>query len=462
MHRWLSTITVVLVTWGVVAAPAGAGADPEIARLAERMGIPGLAIRVDGPAGVETEYLGGFDGAGRRVDGATPFVWGSVSKSIAARVAIDLADGGALDLDHAVTAIIPAAESWVGGDVTVRDLLRHTTGLVHDVALTDVTRPGPARTAVAQMSVPEHRTRGTFAYSSLNYVLLQAVVESVTGASYTDAVERRIGAPSGARVIADAAAFAASVPAGHVPFFTRARAVRPTFDGAGLGYGYLAGSVDALAAYARWLARDARWSAFPTVPTGHGADYGPGLYRERIGGQELWWHSGAVPGYFTHMAVIPGSGRSFVMVVNRYGELESQRYADLARYLMLRFAGETPSLPSAGTTWSIPVAGSIVVGLGGLAVALAALQLVRRRGSVGRRWGRRRAAVAVVGCGIVAAAAWFGPAATGFPREVLNRWAPDVAILLTVLAVESITFAGLVLLGAATGRRSRGVLGGRG
>jgi len=460
MHRWLSTLTVVLVTWGLVAAPARASDIEEIADLADRMGIPGLAIRVDGPAGVENGYHRGVDGTGRRVDGVTPFVWGSVSKSIGARVAVDLADGGELDLDHAVTAIIPAAESWVGGDVTVRDLIRHTSGLVHDVALTDVTRPGPARTAVAQMPKPERGSRGAFAYSSLNYILLQAVVESVTGASYTDIVERRIGAPSGARVISDAATFAASVPAGHVPFFTRARAVRPAFDGAGLGYGYLAGSVDALAAYARWLARDPRWSVFPTVPTGHGADYGPGLYRETIGGQELWWHSGAVPGYFTHMAVIPGSGRSFVMVVNRYGELESQRYADLARYLMLRFAGETPSLPSAGTIWSIPVAGSLVVGLGGLAVAWAAIQLVRRRGSVSRRWGRSRAAGAVVGCGIVAAAAWFGPAATGFPREVLDRWAPDVAILLTVLAVESVALGVLVLLGTATGRRSKAVLGG--
>ncbi|AUN40197.1 hypothetical protein ASU32_09415 [Tsukamurella tyrosinosolvens] len=439
---------IVALLWGIAGGPAGAdsGAVARAADLLEAAGVPGYAMRVVGPSGVEQEQVEGTDGGGRPITSTTPFVWGSVSKSVAARSALALAGRGLLNLDSPVVRAIPSAVPWVGGDVTVRDLIRHTSGLRHDVTLTDLARPGPARDTVLATAPPARESRGVFGYSSLNYLLLQAVIEAVTAAPYGATVAGDVGAPAGARILTDSESFAAEVPPGHVPFLTRPRRTDPVFDGAGLGYGYLAGSLDALSRYAQWLARDASWQSFPAVPTGRVADYGPGLYREAIAGRTVWWHTGAVPGYFAYIAVLPESGRTLVLLANRYGELDSERLAEIARYAMRGVAGDAGDPPYAAP-WSslVLVCAAAGVGLGGLAVGWTAMRLVRRRSAPARRYRVMTAAAGASICGLVGAASWFGPAALGYPRPVLARWAPDIAVLLLVLAVEAAALAVLML-----------------
>lgn len=434
---------IVALIWGIAGGPAGAGTGDvaSVADLLKEAGVPGYAVRLVGPGGVEDEQIGGTDGAGRSISAATPFVWGSVSKSLAARSALALAGRGLLDLDAPVAAAVAAAAPWVGGDVTVSDLIRHTSGLPHDVALTDLARPEPAMEAVRATEPPARGPRGSFRYSSLNYLLLQAVIEAVTASPYGATVGSEVGVPSGARIVSGAESFVAEVPPGHVPFLTRPKRTDPAFDGAGLGYGYLAGSLDALSRFAQWLASDASWQSFPTVPTGHAAEYGPGLYRETIAGRTVWWHSGAVPGYFTHIAVFPESGRTLVLLANRYGELDSEQLAEIARYAMRGVVGDAGDPPRA-TPWPplVLVCAAAGAGLGGLAVGWTAVRLVRRRSAPAGRPRRMTAAAAGI-CGLVGAAAWYGPAVLGYPRPVLARWAPDIAVLLSALAVEATALA---------------------
>ncbi|BDH56973.1 serine hydrolase [Tsukamurella sp. PLM1] len=458
--RWAVVGLIGLLTWAVTAGPvaAGTGVAVRTGHLLTDAGVPGYAVRIIRPDRIEEEAIGGVDGAGRPVTASTPFVWGSVSKSVAARTALGLAGRGALDLDAPVVAAVPAARDRLGDEVTVRDLIRHTSGLPHDVSVTDVARAGSASSTIGTMPVPARAPRGTFRYSSLNYVLLQAVIEASTGAPYSAAVESEVAVPAGAGIIADAATSASRVPPGHVPFFTRPRVTVPAFDGAGLAYGYLAGSVDALARYAQWLVRDEGGRDFPTVPTGRGADYGPGLYRETIAGREVWWHSGAVPGYFTHLAVFPESGRALVLVANRYGELESDRLAAVARHAMRAAAGDRTDPPDAGAGPSAVLVGTAAAaGLGAVAIGWATVRFARRRSAGTRAAGRT--AFGVVLCGIAGATAWFGPASIGYPRPVLARWVPDVALLLTVLAAEAAALALLLLAGGVIrhreGRASR-------
>lgn len=454
--RLAVTGLIVALVWGIAGSSAGAhtGVVAGAADLLQEAGVPGFAVQIVGPSGVEQEQIRGSDGAGHPMTAATPFVWGSVSKSTAARSALALAGRGVLDLDASVARAVPAAAPWVGGDVTIRDLIRHTSGLPHDVALTDLARPEPAMEAVRATSPPARGPRGTFRYSSLNYLLLQAVIEAVTASPYGATVAGEVDAPSGTRILSDRRSFAAEVPPGHVPFLTRPRRTDPVFDGAGLGYGYLAGSLEALSRFAQWLARDANWQSFPTVPTGHAAEYGPGLYRETIAGRTVWWHSGAVPGYFTHIAVYPESGRTLVLLANRYGELDAERLADVARHAMQGVVGDAGDPPHAAPWPSLVLVGAAAgAGLGGLAVGWTAVRLVRRRSAPAGRFRMMTAAGAGI-CGLAGAAAWFGPAALGYPRPVLTRWAPDVGVLLAVVAIESAVLAVLLVAVRWAPRRS--------
>lgn len=446
--RLAVTGLIVALIWGIAGVPVGArtGIVAAVAGLLREAGVPGYAVRLVGPSGIEQEQVEGMDGSGRPMTASTPFVWGSVSKSIAARSALALSARGLLDLDAPVVAAVRAAAPWIGGDVTVRDLIRHTSGLPHDVTLTDLARPEPAMEAVHATAPPARGTRGAFRYSSLNYVLLQAVIEAVTESPYGATVAGEVGAPSGARILSGGESFAAEVPPGHVPFLTRPRRTDPVFDGAGLGYGYLAGSLDALSRFAQWLARDASWQSFLAVPTGHAAEYGPGLYRETIAEHAVWWHSGAVPGYFTHIAVYPESGRTLVLLANRYGELDSERLADIARYAMQGVVGDAGDPPHTAP-WPplVLVCAAAGVGLGGLAVGWTAMRFARRRSAPAGCFRMMTAAAGAVICGLVGAAAWFGPGALGYPRPVLARWAPDIAVLLVALAVEAAAVAVLML-----------------
>ncbi|GAB3126031.1 hypothetical protein GCM10027289_01200 [Tsukamurella serpentis] len=450
------------VVIGVVAAlalltavpPSAGGRAPDLPGIAAEMGIPGFAMRMTGPGGTEQEQIGGVDGARRPVTARTPFVWGSVSKSVAARVALTLAAQGTLDLDRPVAATVPGARTWVAPEVTVRDLLRHTSGLPHEVSITDTAREGSATSALAELPAPVPGPRGEFRYSSLNYLLVQAVIETVSGGSYGAAVRAVLG-PAGDGIVTGARDFAGVVPPGHLPFFGRSRAVSPVLDGAGLGYGYLAGSVDALAHYARSMVQDPSWQRFQTVPTGGGADYGPGLYRETIAGRTVWWHSGAVPGYFTHLAVFPESGRSLVLVANRYGELEAARFAQLARHLMRTAAGEPGDPPAGGAPVTVWAAGTLVSALGAAIGWAGYRTLLPARRSGARRRSPGWTAVALGGCIVVGAAAWFGPTAAGIPPAVIARWAPDLALIRVVVTVEAAVLGALMVAAHRRGSRGR-------
>jgi D-alanyl-D-alanine carboxypeptidase len=125
-----------------------------------------------------------------RTYGAAPAgsLWaiGSIGKSVTAVLALQLADEGVLDLHAPVTEYA----GWLDylSPITLHHLLTHTAGLIassdrapastYDViALADTERIAPG----------EH-----FHYSDVGYRAVGVVLESVTGRSYGELVQRRV------------------------------------------------------------------------------------------------------------------------------------------------------------------------------------------------------------------------------------------------------------------------------
>jgi D-alanyl-D-alanine carboxypeptidase len=125
----------------------------------------------------------------------------SVTKLFVATVVLQLVDEGAFELDGEV--------GLIEGDVTVRQLLNHTSGLPHGVEIDELLEPyrenlahRPEWTPRDMLGLIESRPRlsspgeGWF-YSGSNYVVLGLLVEEATGASLSEELRRRILDPLG-------------------------------------------------------------------------------------------------------------------------------------------------------------------------------------------------------------------------------------------------------------------------
>ena len=188
-------------------------------------GVPGAAYAIvrDGRV-AHVAALGSAGPDGRPMTTRTPIVIGSVGKSITALAIRQLVEAGAIDLDAPVRRYLPwfslAGPDAAAERVTIRSLLEHTSGLstalgqdprwyAADLSGEMVVR-GLA-SARADVDV------GTYAYSNVNYVVLGAVVEAVSGLSYGEFVRTRIFDPlSMSRSFTSLPDAAAAVPAqGH-------------------------------------------------------------------------------------------------------------------------------------------------------------------------------------------------------------------------------------------------------
>ena len=134
----------------------------------------------------------------------TRFRIASVTKQFTAMATLLLVRDGELELDAPITRYLDGYPSDSGDKVTIRHLLRHTSGIP---SYTD--RPGfMERDAKERLSVedfvatycsdPLQFEPGTeFRYSNSGYFLLGAILEYVTGESYARVLQKRIFDPLG-------------------------------------------------------------------------------------------------------------------------------------------------------------------------------------------------------------------------------------------------------------------------
>lgn len=180
----------------------GPAIDRAVEEGMELYGIPGLAIGVvkDG----QTVYLKGYgkaDDNGRPVMPDTPFILGSVSKSFTSLAVMQLAEKGMLDLDTAAESYLPGVILAVpqgARAINVRDLLQHTSGLSTYDGRSMLTIKGrnleEALIRIGGLTAVK-RPGESFQYSNANYILLGAIVEQVSGLSYSEYMKEHVFKP---------------------------------------------------------------------------------------------------------------------------------------------------------------------------------------------------------------------------------------------------------------------------
>ncbi|MFB9849344.1 serine hydrolase domain-containing protein [Micromonospora andamanensis] len=463
----------------VEAAPAGSTAvepgrlDAFVTEQMERAGIPGVAYAIVGSGGVEHQATFGADGDGAPITDATPFLWGSVAKPVTASLVVTMATAGDLDLDARVTTYLPdfSMADEEARTITLRHLLSQTGGIPERMDLTDRydadRRPGDVVDALGTM----HLAAGVgekHLYSSVNYLLLGAVVEEVTGRDFADVLSERLLRPMGMDTAVTAADDAADrLPPGHRYVFGEPTAFRSRFDPAGVSYGYLGGSLRDAVAFARAnldggdvLSPAQRATLVrPEVITGDGRSYGLGWRTWPVfgGDQPMVWHSGAAPGYQAGIVLLPEQDRAVVVLQNVYGSFQKNQLLDTSWGLAALLSGAVPE-----THENEPSYVALLSGLGLLCLVL----LTAVAGSLWRvarpvsAWSRQRLLGLVawlVVLLLLATGLLSLPSSFGVTLGQVALWAPDVAALLgAALLLVAVLMLSRAAVTARTWRRTTG------
>ncbi|MFD1661271.1 serine hydrolase domain-containing protein [Streptomyces caeni] len=125
----------------------------------------------------------------------TPFDLASLTKLFTAVAAVQQLERGTLGIDARVGAYLPDFQAAAEHGITVRQLLTHTSGLQPELPLYDCPSDA-ARIAALRAQVPVGEP-GAYCYSDLNPLILQHLLERLTGRTLDVLVRDGITRPLG-------------------------------------------------------------------------------------------------------------------------------------------------------------------------------------------------------------------------------------------------------------------------
>ncbi|HEX6655591.1 MAG TPA: serine hydrolase domain-containing protein [Candidatus Limnocylindria bacterium] len=166
-------------------------------RARQAFGLDALSI------GVSLHGTSGWTGASgfardgvTRLDGDSPFAIASITKTFTATLVLQLVEEGRLSLRDRAADLLPGVR--VPSDVTVAQLLRHTSGIadllptLREPLNADLERTWSAAEVAEAVPEPWFAPGRAYAYSNTNYVLLGLIVERVGGRSYAAQLRDRL------------------------------------------------------------------------------------------------------------------------------------------------------------------------------------------------------------------------------------------------------------------------------
>jgi len=340
-----------------------AAIDAYVSEQVDNLDIPGLGLGIvqDG----QIAYLQGFgvaDSSGRTVTPQTPFYIASLTKSFTALAAMQLVEEGKIDLDAPVQTYLSwfeLADKETSAEITVRNLLNHTTGISRADGDRDWNvQPGSQELANDLETVQLTGPVGTnYQYSNLNYIIAGWIVEQVSGQSYADYVTEHIFEPLDMRhsYASRAPALIDGLAEGHrymfaYPFVAKAE------GRFGLASGGLIASVEDMSHYAIAHLDSGRYGNTsilspqgiaelhaPAAPVGEDEHYGMGWVVGTLDETRLLGHSGALSNFRTSILLLPEIGSGVILLANANGFEQIIQIDDLSKQVAGMLVGKSPA-----------------------------------------------------------------------------------------------------------------------
>jgi D-alanyl-D-alanine carboxypeptidase len=334
----------------LAAAPASRGAalhsetsaaPPEplrrfIAEYMRAMNAPGLTLALanaQGPVSIAAYGFADLD-AKAPVTTLHRFEIGSITKSFAAIVILQLQDEGKLDVQHPILRYLP----WLPietdfGEIRIHHLLTHSSGMPSSDGQLLPAEPGVRLRQAFQPGTQFH-------YSNWAFGVLGRLIESIDRVSWPESVSRRLFAPLGMTDTAAAISSAARarIVSSYVPLhderpYPRHGALAPagnlTFTAAS---GSIASTPLDMARYMQMLLNrgagptgrvisDAGFTLFSTAHVaaeefGPGASYGYGIAVDELEGHRRLRHTGGMASFMSSMQIDLDAGVAAFASVN--------------------------------------------------------------------------------------------------------------------------------------------------
>src|SRR3954454_19012459 len=128
----------------------------------------------------------------------TIFDLASLTKVVATTTSVMiLVEEGKIRLSDRVASFVPGFERYGKGDITVRHLMTHSSGLRPDVDLADPWSGYDAAINLAIEEVPTSAPGEHFVYSDINYFLLGDIVKRVSGMPLDEFAATHVFGPLG-------------------------------------------------------------------------------------------------------------------------------------------------------------------------------------------------------------------------------------------------------------------------
>jgi CubicO group peptidase (beta-lactamase class C family) len=251
---------------------------------------------------------------------------GSITKTFTAATVLKLGTQGKLSLNDPLSKFLPDFPN--GAHITVAQLLDHTAG-ISDSWDVDPAMPLDTAALVKRIAAqaPDFAPGQAWAYSNSGYMLLGAIIEKVTGRSWSDVVHTEFAIPLG---LAHTGFYAdnALVP-DLVTGYSRdgdGHVVLPpyvTITGPGAA-GALVSSADDLFRWMRALATDRAMpvglyqtmSSSKTTDDGTPVNYGYGLMLGTVRGEAVVEHNGGIEGFSSQLTYFPKQHVTVVVLAN--------------------------------------------------------------------------------------------------------------------------------------------------
>lgn len=441
----------------------------------KRLHIPGLAVGI--VQNGEVAYIQGYGSAGPGagpMTPQTPLAIGSTSKSLTALAAMQLAEQGKIRLDAPVTDYLPdfrLADASQSARITVEQLLNQTSGLsTYDGVAFLSQGDGTLMQHIRELrGVAQTQPAGAgYQYSNLNYNILGAIVQQVSGESYGDYMEEQIFRPLGMNSSfsspkrAQAAMAETSdlrPPSGYQSLFGLSV---PTSQGEHSGTvpsGYLVSTAEDMSKYllmqmengslngTRLLGGDGIAKMHePTAAIGDGSFYGMGW--QTTG--DYIWHNGMTENTYSEMRIRGDHG---VFILANSADPLIISYAGLLPGIDDILTGRTPSLES------LPNYNKLYGIADGVAIAAILLFLASVRSLFRWKkafrptpWKTVMNVVLLAVCNVALPLAILYYVSGIAPWEVVATWAPGIGwglIALPWLLLFTGALKGLLMLAAA-------------
>jgi len=282
----------------------------------------------------------------RPIGPETDFRLASFTKQFTAACIMLLVKDGKLHYDDHLTDVFPEFPAY-GKDITIRNLLNHTSGLPDYEELLMKQYPNTPEEKIPQiqdagvLKLLERQSAGKFPpgskweYSNSGYVLLGLIVEKVSGKPFGQFLHDRIFAPLGMQHTLAYEARKNEVPHrayGHTKEKDGWRETDQSPTSATLGDGGIYSSIDDLAKWDRALREHTLLSAAEMEPAltpvhpagGQGktsdgaiASYGFGWFLDPYKGHNRMYHDGETMGFLTTIQRFPAEDLTVIVLANR-------------------------------------------------------------------------------------------------------------------------------------------------